>query len=339
MLRVSGTVALRQFWPNGKSDADTLSLKVAANSFEFSPDPVSKPFRQTTVFTGATVDGGSGGKSPAIRRGSKVAVRLQGVDAPELHIKADYNRKLRLDREFRQFLAETATTELHDLADGLKGPLKWRVETRVDKPYQVFDKYARMIGDVIITAGNREIVLNHWLVERGWAFPAFYDSMRNDEIKHLLSLSDKARKQNRKGRVWANLAGFVGPLDFSQTYRPVNSQPKPNPKEDVGSVLMPKLFRRQVRYAIFQINGKVTGDFREFLGRQKGDGWVRVQDYLKHRDIKPGQNNKTLASIVTDDYRVITRPDEILLFDDLGGISSSSKTLLNANGKPITSWY
>ncbi|MGH9837600.1 MAG: thermonuclease family protein [Blastocatellia bacterium] len=339
MLRVSGTVALQQFWPNGKSDADTLNLKVTADSFEFSPDPGRKPFRKTTVFQGATVDGGSGGRKKAIRAGSKVSVRLQGIDATELHIKADYNHPLKFDREFRQFLAETATTELHDLLAGLKGPLKWRIESRVDKPHQVFDKYGRMIGDAIVTAGNREIVLNHWLVEQGWAYPAVYNSMRNDEIRRVLSLSDKARKQNSKGRVWANLAGFVGPLDFSMVYRPVNSNPKPDPKQDVGKALMPKLFRRQVRYRIRQLNKLESGDFRSFLARQKSDNWVLVQAYLKNRNIKPGKDNKTLASIVDVEYRVIERPDRILFFEDLGGVSSSPNTLLDATGKPITSWF
>jgi len=339
MLRVFGTVALKQFWPNGKSDADTLNLKVTADSFEFSPDPGAKPFRKTTVFQGATVDGGAGGRKKAIRAGSKVNVRLQGIDATELHIKADYNRRLKFDREFRQFLAETAVTELHNLLAGLKDPLKWRIETRVDKPHQVFDKYARMIGDVIVAAGNKEIVLNHWLVEQGWAFPAVYNSMRSDEIRQFLRLSDKARKQNHKSRVWANLAGFVGPLDFSKVYRPVNSSPEPDPKQDAGKALMPKLFRRQVRYRILQLNKLESGDFRSYLARQKSDNWVSAKAYLKNRNIKPGKDNETLASVVDAEYRVIKRPDEILFFEDLGGVDSSPDTLLDANGNPITAWF
>ena len=77
-LRVSGQMIIGQFWPKGQSDADTITVKVAANSFSFSPDPANKPFQITKVFQNASVKGK--GSRPAIRNGG-ITIRLQGIDA------------------------------------------------------------------------------------------------------------------------------------------------------------------------------------------------------------------------------------------------------------------
>ena len=53
LLRVRGTIDLSQFWPNGKSDADTATVVANVDGFEFSSDGSVQRLRRTRVFEGA----------------------------------------------------------------------------------------------------------------------------------------------------------------------------------------------------------------------------------------------------------------------------------------------
>jgi hypothetical protein len=85
LLKVRGTIPIAQFWPGGTADADTTKILVSVrqDSFSFSED--GRNFRVTHVFDDARVVGKSRG--PVIRN-DYIVVRLQGVDAPELHFRA-----------------------------------------------------------------------------------------------------------------------------------------------------------------------------------------------------------------------------------------------------------
>src|SRR5215813_3110464 len=134
-LRVTGEIDLAQFWPNKKSDADTVAVQ--ATNFEFSPDPKTKPFKKTTVFQGAWIGKSKGKRQLVVHKGGKITIRLQGIDATELHFKEYFKSGLKGNVEYRQFLAETATTKLHDfLAGGGGSKVACRVTTRVDLPNQ-----------------------------------------------------------------------------------------------------------------------------------------------------------------------------------------------------------
>ena len=83
LLEVRGTIDLGQFWPSGRSDADTTTvvLKLAPDAIRFRKSDAA-PFRATHVFDDAIVKGRQ--RKPAIKNGH-VTIRLQGIDAPELH--------------------------------------------------------------------------------------------------------------------------------------------------------------------------------------------------------------------------------------------------------------
>jgi endonuclease YncB( thermonuclease family) len=70
----------------GSSDADTSKVKVSVDADSFAFAANGKTFRKTTVFKNASVIGAS--KKLVIDKNNKVTVRLQGIDAPELHYKA-----------------------------------------------------------------------------------------------------------------------------------------------------------------------------------------------------------------------------------------------------------
>ena len=66
LLTVDGTIDTQQFWPNGRSDADTVKVSVHANSFQFTPDPKTTKAKVTKVFTGAQIES-RGKPTPAMR--------------------------------------------------------------------------------------------------------------------------------------------------------------------------------------------------------------------------------------------------------------------------------
>src|SRR4029077_14423031 len=83
LLEVSGTIDLAQFWPTGESDADTVKVLLSGpNAFRFTLHP-GAPSKVTHAFEGATVKGKV--SKPAIDKEGRVTIRLQGIDAPELH--------------------------------------------------------------------------------------------------------------------------------------------------------------------------------------------------------------------------------------------------------------
>src|SRR5690349_18217619 len=95
LLRIRGSIDLEQFWPDGESDADTSKVKVTVDrqSFTFAAD--GKTFKQTKAFIDAAVRGAS--HDLVIDKKSRITVRLQGVDAPELHYRAGGLKRSRPD--------------------------------------------------------------------------------------------------------------------------------------------------------------------------------------------------------------------------------------------------
>ena len=95
---------------------------------------------------------------------------------------------------YRQFLGATSSKALHDFLAGTgEATLACRVFTHVDAPNEVFDTYGRMVGDIEVTVAGKLVDINHWLVEQGFAYPTFYSSMNDDEIKAFLALARLGR--------------------------------------------------------------------------------------------------------------------------------------------------
>src|SRR6266542_3666934 len=89
----------------------------------------------------------------------------------------------------------TRTSALHaylkSIAAG-RDTVACEVRTLVEHPNEVFDMYGRFIGDVWVRGHH----LNRWLVEEGWAFPAFYASMTHEEIRSLRRAASHAERRN-----------------------------------------------------------------------------------------------------------------------------------------------
>jgi endonuclease YncB( thermonuclease family) len=275
ILEMRGTIDINQFWPNGTSDADTAKIKVENDSFRFRESP-DKPFKVTHVFENVIVVG-KARKAP-INNNGEVTVRLQGIDATELHyrppalikktLQSATQRKLYLEwnLEYRQHLAETAVIALHDLlADANQNPLACKVISLVDTPNEVFDTYGRFVGDILVEMNNTEININNWLIEKGWAFPTFYNSMTNEEITTKLELAKQAKNRG----MWPSLRKKTNGFEWDLEFRKKGSAP--NPQKDRGKVIMPKLFRRQSTHQVNKRSKMFTGSFLKYLKKYKDD--------------------------------------------------------------------
>jgi endonuclease YncB( thermonuclease family) len=272
VLRVKGTIDLAQFWPDGEADADTTKIKVqvGANSFSFAAD--GKTFKPTKVYFGAVVRGTS--SDPVIDKQGRITVRLQGVDAPELHYRAaalkqrpdvsqakrkKFNELNKTAR--RQYWAETATVALcKKLKTFGNGVVKCEMRSLIDHPAEVIDTYGRFVGNIYV-GPKFGVDINVWLAAEGWVYPTYYSSMTVEEIDVLDAAAEKGKT---KKRTWKDYLAAVNKFDKKLVYRkhgPIDAA------NDKGPVLMPKIYRRQVSYQMQKAAGIAVGKFAEFLAK------------------------------------------------------------------------
>ena len=345
-LRIHGVIDIVQFWPIGSSDADTTKIKliVGKNSFEYKKDGATK-FSKIKIFNGATSKGQV--TKEVITTSKKtglqtITVRLQGIDAPELHYHAaplaksstvtDAKRKKfnDINEDRRQCFAETATFEL---AKHLKqfanstGILNAVFETIVDAPAESVDTYGRFVGNVRV-GGNHDI--NTWLVENGWGHPAFYTSMSKAEIE--IFLAAWAKGKNKKNRPGKSISKNANDFDMNLLYR----KPKVGvvipftSGEDKGKVLMPKIYRRQVSWLMSKEAKVIAASttFKAYL-KKKPDQLALLDDFLAN-----GVNSAKIFSLdefVSAENKVLKKPEEFVFKEKAG-------TLVDSKGNKIEKW-
>jgi endonuclease YncB( thermonuclease family) len=342
LLKLSGTLDVSQFWPTGQSDADTTKVivTVEGDSFKFSANGTTH-FQTTHAFEGARVKGKSGTKT-AIGRQGQVTIRLQGIDAPELHyplpplgskagVLADAREAYRaLEKvEYRQYRGETTTAALGRFLHGL-GKVACEVTTIVSAPDEVFDTYGRFIGDISVTRDGQRTVLNDWLVENGWAFPTFYKSMTDAEIRHKAALW-KTGKQHHKANLWKYYAKTFPTFDPKLVYRR-STVAKPvsvDAAADRGPVLLPKLFRRQAAWWARKKAGILSGTFPAYLRSAdlKKDQFHLTDEWLDDHNTARAYG---WADVLTGST-FAKEPQEIVFVED-------TSTLLDSHGAPVTAW-
>jgi len=332
LLRVTGTLDLNQFWPAGQSDADTtkIILQVGLNAFRFQPHP-GAAFSVTKVFEGAKVRG-SFTKAP-IDTKRRITIRLQGIDAPELHYRpatlsksatATQRAKFKeVNKEYRQHLGESGTVALSQLLKGGNSTtLQCTVKTYVDTPNDVFDTYGRFVGDVLVRIGKKNIDINLWLARQGWAFPTFYTSMFDSEIQAFLTAAATGRT---KGRIWTEYHKKIPGFDPSLVFRrggPINAAADPGP------LTLPKLFRRQCTWRAYKKAGVTSNNFKGYLN-EKRDALMLTSDFLVNGVHSSAP--RFLDEFLQADGTFTVRPEDMVFME-------KPSTLVDASGKKITSW-
>lgn len=326
LLEVHGTLDVAQFWPTGESDADTSHVVVAVDGFRFRPN-AHTPFKATHVFDTAHVRGT--GSNPAVKNGA-VTVRWQGIDAPELHYRPRFPKKLaeperaafnQQNGNFRQCYGESATVALSTfLQTENDNPLPVIVRTSVDAPGDVFDTYGRLIGDIIVKKSGKEVNVNQWLVEKGWAFPTYYDSMSATEIERLDKLATRA-KEDRLG-IWNDATEDAGHFDPTLKFRSHGAL-----EPDSGSVIMPKVFRRFSTYSVAEAAHVVNETFPAYL-KAEPDRCHKTSEFLTD-GAKAVQ--RRLDQFVQPNAHLTFWPQD-LVFEE------SPSELLDAKGHKITTF-
>lgn len=322
----------------GGRTADTTKVVVA-----IAPDAIrfrkndSSPFQPTHAFEGAKVKGRT---ATAPIKNGKLTVRLQGIDAPELHYQpsplstaerkglteAKRQAYHEVTHSYRQFLGATASKVLHDFL-GRPGEvtLPCRVFTHVDAPNEVFDTYGRLVGDIEVTVGGETIDINHWLVEQGFAYPTFYSSMNEDEIKAFLALAETARA--KKLPVWKHLAKTIGPFDFG--LREPRAGETAVLATDKGPVILPKLYRRYPNWSARK-KAKITSQtFQKFLGEGSGgkpDTCYEIDDFLANGVHSATPRN--FAEFVEGGKTIKFQPEGLVF-------GEAPSTLVGADGKVV----
>jgi endonuclease YncB( thermonuclease family) len=318
ILTIRGTLALSQFWPAGLSDADTAHLKVEAVYWQ-----TKKGAKKTRALEHAVVHGKV--TKPAIRKG-KITVRLQGLDAPELHYRPSAlvavkhqseesrNNFLRWNFDFRQSFAEQSVLALKGLLESAKKEtIPCWVETRVEELSEAFDCYGRLVGDLWVNIKGEKVNLNHWLLRHGWAFPAIYNSMTHEEMQAIIDESESAR-EGRLG-VWNCYSAHIAALNWGLQFR------KEFEREEKQKVILPKMFRRLVNSSVNQRAGFFHGSFRQYLTAAK-DGCYLTDDFLKN-----GAEAKryTLEDFLLPRGRLEVEPHQLVFIEASARLSGVTK--------------
>lgn len=329
LLELSGTIDLAQFWPTGQSDADTVKVVVSgAGAFRFRPHP-GAAMKVTHAFNGAKVIGKT--SKACIDDKGRVTIRLQAIDAPELHYEPtiptlDKKKPTQAEKDnfkanngnFRQHLGESAAIALGKFLAGFgAGPLPCVIRTQVDEPSDVFDMFGRMIGDVIVLHHGKERDANRWLCEQGWAYPTFYSSMTADEINEFLQLAATARK-NKRG-IWKYNSADLNQFDKTLRFR---SHGKP--EVDTGAVFMPKLFRRRSTYGVAKASGLTKAKFKPYL-QMEPDACVTTKAFLE--DGPTVAVHRQLADFISPNGKFLVSAGDLVF-------QEGKSKVVGANGKP-----
>jgi endonuclease YncB( thermonuclease family) len=311
LLIIKGIIRVKQVWPEGRSDADTLTVELQdAKAFTFVNSAGTR--RTTHAFDNAEVVS-ENHRSEVIKHAAnsavrKVTIRLQGIDAPELHYQPTVPGAggSGFIHPYRQSLGETSSNALHALLLTFGMPdIPCEVVTMVSKPGEVCDMFGRVVGNVVLHLGGARIDVNQRLLREGWALPGLYNSMSKPEIRAVLADHTAARSNKRglfsKKIVTEKLAPFdpqrrerKGPASFT-------------PFSDLGPVNAPKYFRRQAEhYVRTSIGQNVPANPRSFIATKPHDTAIKTNDFLKLTGStvgkKPRPEFKQLATFLTAGY-------------------------------------
>src|SRR5262245_30969330 len=324
-LTVMGTLELNQFWPHQgqskfDSDADTIHVKITG-PIEFRD--ASGVIKQTSALD----DAGFWRKTKVrrvIHADKTITVRLQGIDAPELH----YQIRKPLHR---QRMGQTCTVELRKMlsAQAVNGVVPCTAFTRVNKPNEVFDIYGRFVGDVVVTLKNgKRRNLNQWLIGNGYAFPSFYDSMLEHEIRTLRTLATQPRKMGLN--TWRYYSNQMVALDRTLVH--IKASTNYNSQTDRQSpVINPKLFRRLHTFEIDENHVFTTQGFHNFLEAKAKGSNDHCYETVKFLSGQKGQKQK-LSRFVQANGQVSFLPHELVFTE------RPTSNLKNSQKKNITTF-
>ncbi|MBL8517726.1 MAG: hypothetical protein JNM76_12255 [Betaproteobacteria bacterium] len=337
ILTARGSIDISQFWPQGTSDADTANIYVdVAQGGVFYTAPGKAERDVTNLYKSAvsaqkktTTDLS---KETLIKQG-KIKVRLQGIDAPELHYKPQSDprtaEKLGVKgaklggagvvKDYRQHQAETSAVSVgRFLATIDASAVPCEFVSNVDDsegPSAVVDKYGRFVGDIIVD-GN--VNLNHWILEKGWAVVSLYNSMTEAELDGYISHWRKGRNKGSSRHYADRVIAFKPGLLLRHHATPVS--------EGDARFLHPKLYRRQTTWWAYKQVAPVKLSFPKSIAATGGN-LFEIADFRENGRYAQAH---PLAAMLAGSQMALN-PEEFVLREDAGDI-------FDLNRDKITSW-
>jgi endonuclease YncB( thermonuclease family) len=276
---------------NGKSpDGDSIRFK--ANN----PDDLKKLYRSDRI---------------RIAKDGTVQLRLEGIDAPELHY-GSFGQPL--GRESRDKLLQLAGFEHVKYANEQK------IQVSASEPESIpatilsqrSDVNGRPVAYLFLTTASYSTIqdsdqdllwanlsvtslknsLNYQMVELGLAYPIFYSSMPTNYLNLFKETAIQSR-QETKG-VWQ--------LDQSQEFRLVNYESI----TESGDLIFPKLFRRSIDY-LKSVEEGYKGNLSDWIQ------WISSQN-------SRNENDKVLVNNQMEFYLsdlIVQRNDRVVLKTDI----------------------
>lgn len=102
---------------------------------------------------------------------------------------------------------------------------------------------------------------------------------------------------------------------------------RPDPQEEKGPVIMPKLFRRVSTWKINQMAKMVTGGLAKYLTSHPDDCYLTSKFLVSPHTAA----HRKLHEFYKTDGTFSLRPDELVF-------QEKEATLVGPNGKPVTDW-
>ena len=181
-------------------------------------------------------------------------------------------------------------------------------------------QYGRFVGDLLLADGTN---LNYWMLENGWAFPALYNSLQDDELQAFIAAGRKG-----KSKVLSDYSRDLSIWDPSlQTPHKEPPGFQYSEAADRGPVQFPKLFRRIVTY---KSDAKATQKtLKDYLAAQKTQDRVfKTDDFLDQGHATPGHN---LTEFIDAGQNFTVPPDGLVY-------KEAPSTLVSGSGTKIVKW-
>lgn len=336
-VEIYGRIDLKQFYyMGGQSDADTVKITMQINAIRFRKNDQSEWQDNLTLFNNAKV-----GRNKVIDSQGRMKIRLQGIDAPELHFRPTAPKWLddiqrtkfnSLNEEYRQHGGGKSTYNLveflktHSHGDDGELYVNAFAFSNIDSPNDLFDKYGRAVADIVVTVNDDDsgINMNQWLVENGWAFPDFYNSMSVNEIMILEEKGNLAR-QNGSG-IWNEYSQTLQSFNFSLVF---DKNDTIDPNLDSGLINSPKIFRRQAPFEIL-----VKTEIEQYPNFKSYLETLTDYCYVTHEFLEKGDEAElyALSDSVDDQDKIVFLPGDLVFVE-------ADATLKDENGNPITEWF
>ncbi|HKQ99924.1 MAG TPA: hypothetical protein VJT09_04580 [Pyrinomonadaceae bacterium] len=300
---IKGTFRLVNETQNGaetgfEPDGDSIHFRPDDSSLLDELTQLDKPYRLTNI--------------------GSVMLRFEGIDALELHYSPSHGgHETHQPRPLGDAARDFLTGELDLNPVPYAPPRNLRVKPPVDRdatPGYILSRSLEVHGrpvsfvfageapendgaQVVLKVPRFRRSLNYKLVENGFAYPLFYDTLFIDLREALIQAVESARQSNFG--IWNEDLTMSGVTATSQA------------KLEADGVVFPKLFRRLTDY-LAQTSGGL-GDFKDWLAAMN----ERVQDI--NPDSPTFTNNTgydTFIKVQGNKVKMTQRPEHVVFISD-----------------------